>query len=125
MWRKHRPDAYRQTTVTQQSRASPVASVDAYGKGVSYDRLVAETVQDGSEHPCEVQTLTRIILNDRRAMVMDEYIQLFVEWLCEIVANSDETQTEIIDIIDRIRDGQIKAYIETKQRLRGTEQEDL
>ena len=53
-------------------------------------------------------------------MVMDEYIQLFVEWLCEIVANSDETQTETIDIIDRIRDGQLKVYVETKQRLRGT-----
>lgn len=66
-------------------------------------------------------------LNCKRQPIMaaDEYIQLFVEWLCGIVANSYETQTEIIDIIDRIRDGQLKVYIETKQRLRGAEQEDL
>lgn len=51
-------------------------------------------------------------------MVMDECIQLFVEWLCEIVANNDETQTEIIDLIDRIRDGHLKVFIETKQRLK-------
>ena len=56
---------------------------------------------------------------------MDEYIQLFVEWLCAIIADSDCDWNEIIDLIDRIRDGQLKGFIETKQRLRGAEQEDL
>lgn len=50
--------------VTQLRPWSPVASVDAIGKVVCYDGLIAEGVKHGStknEQPCEVQILTRII----------------------------------------------------------------
>lgn len=57
-------------------------------------------------------------LQNERQPIVDEYIQLFVEWLCAIVAETDSDWNEIIDLIDRIRDGQLKGFIETKQRLR-------
>ena len=48
--------------MTQLNLWNPIASVDAYGKGVCYDGLIAENVKHGSlknERPCEVQILTR------------------------------------------------------------------
>jgi hypothetical protein len=41
------PDVYRQKQAAQLSLRSPVASVDAYGKAVCYDRIIAETVKRG------------------------------------------------------------------------------
>lgn len=49
--------------VSQLRPWSQVASVDAYGKVVCNDSLIAEAVMHGSsknEQPCEVQILTRI-----------------------------------------------------------------
>ena len=41
------PDAYRQRQVPQLRLWSPVASVDAYGKVVRYDKIIAEIVKRG------------------------------------------------------------------------------
>lgn len=52
-WRNRRvkgvhPDVCRQKQVSQLRLWSPVASVDAYGKVVCYDGLIAENVKHGS-----------------------------------------------------------------------------